>query len=156
TLSYEKALRKKESRCPTKARNRSLRSDQALVPLGRYVATERSSSLELRSDRAQPSSVATARPTRSLRSDRAQAKAWSLRSDRALVPLGRYEATGLEPKFGRCVAIEPFRTSIRHQFLHSRQTFERYLPKTVASSVHVSRHSNSSIKLSGLETAENS
>ena len=43
-----------------------------------------------------------------------------LRSDRALVPLGhyvatelepklgRYVATGLEPKFSRCVAIEPF------------------------------------------------
>ncbi|KAG5407635.1 hypothetical protein IGI04_013754 [Brassica rapa subsp. trilocularis] len=77
-------------------------------------------------------------------------------SDRALVPLGRYVATGLEPKFGRCVAIEPFRTSIRHQSMHSRQTFECYLPKTVASSVHVSRYPNSSIKLRGLETAENS
>ncbi|KAF3504677.1 hypothetical protein F2Q69_00042917 [Brassica cretica] len=39
-LPYEKALRKKESRCPTKARNRSLRSDRTSVPLGRYVATE--------------------------------------------------------------------------------------------------------------------
>ncbi|KAG5410660.1 hypothetical protein IGI04_006979 [Brassica rapa subsp. trilocularis] len=91
--------------------------------LGRYVATERSS-------RSRPSD----RPARSLRSDRAQAEARSLRSDRALVSLGRYIATGLEPKFGRCVAIEPFRTSIRHQSLHSRQTFECYLPKTVASS----------------------
>ncbi|KAG5373619.1 hypothetical protein IGI04_043064, partial [Brassica rapa subsp. trilocularis] len=96
------------------------------------------------------------RPARSLRSDRARAKARSLRSDRALLPLGRYVATGLEPKFGRCVAIEPFRTSIRHQSLHSRQTFECYLPKTVASSVYVSRYSNSSIKLRGLETTENS
>ncbi|KAG5374329.1 hypothetical protein IGI04_042368 [Brassica rapa subsp. trilocularis] len=132
---------------------RSLRSDRAIVPLGRYVATERSS-------RSRPSD----RPAWSLRSDRARAKARSLRSDRAIVPLGRYVATelkpklatGLEPKFGRCVAIEPFRTSIRHQSLHSRQTFECYLPKTVASSVHVSRYSNSSIKLRGLETAENS
>ncbi|KAF3585891.1 hypothetical protein F2Q69_00030630 [Brassica cretica] len=79
----------------------------------------------------------------------------SPRSDRAFVPLGRYVATGLEPKFSRCVAIEPFRTSIRHQSMHSRQTFECYLPKTVASSVHVFRYSNSSIKLRGLETAEN-
>ncbi|KAG5374332.1 hypothetical protein IGI04_042340, partial [Brassica rapa subsp. trilocularis] len=143
-----------------RAKARSLRSDRArlgryvatepryyvateLEPkLGRYVATERSSP-----DRAQPKlgryvatrssrSVAIA-PARSLRSDRAtvaQAEARSLRSDRALVSLGRYIATGLEPKFGRCVAIEPFRTSIRHQSLHSRQTFECYLPKTVASS----------------------
>ncbi|KAF3551159.1 hypothetical protein DY000_02010449 [Brassica cretica] len=96
------------------------------------------------------------RPARSLRSDQAQAKARSLRSDRALVPLGRYVATGLEPKFSRCVAIEPFRTSIRHQSMHSRQTFECYLPKTVASSVHVFRYSNPSIKLRGLETAESS
>ncbi|KAG5373880.1 hypothetical protein IGI04_042797 [Brassica rapa subsp. trilocularis] len=126
-----------------RAKARSLRSDRAIVPLGRYVATERSS-------HSRPSD----RPARSLRSDRAQAEARSLRSDRALVSLGRYIATGLEPKFGRCVAIEPFRTSIRHQSLHSRQTFECYLPKTVASSVYVSRYSNSSIKLRGLETAE--
>ncbi|KAF3543833.1 hypothetical protein DY000_02007583 [Brassica cretica] len=89
-------------------------------------------------------------------------------ADRAIVPLGRYVvtelkprlgryvATGLEPKFSRCVAIEPFRTSIRHQSMHSRQTFECYLPKTVASSVHVFRYSNPSIKLRGLETAESS
>ena len=42
-LSYEKALWKKESRHPTKAQNRSLRSDRATVSLGRYVATELSS-----------------------------------------------------------------------------------------------------------------
>ena len=52
---------------------RSLRSDRAIVPLGRYVATELS-------------------------------QARSLRSDRALVPLGRYVATELEPKLGRYVA----------------------------------------------------
>ncbi|KAG5384929.1 hypothetical protein IGI04_036399, partial [Brassica rapa subsp. trilocularis] len=86
------ALRKKESRCPTKARNRSLRSDRAIVPLGRYVATE----LEPKLGRY----VATER------SDRARAKAQSLRSDRAIVPLGRYVATELEPKLGRYVATE--------------------------------------------------
>ncbi|KAG5397803.1 hypothetical protein IGI04_019617, partial [Brassica rapa subsp. trilocularis] len=152
---------------------RSLRSDRAIVPLGRYVATERSSRsrpsdrpARSRSDRAQAKA-------RSLRSDRAivplghyvaieLGQARSLRSDRAIVPLGRYiatelgqardralvslgryVATGLEPKFGRCVAIKPFRTSIRHQSLHSRQTFECYLPKTVASSVHKPRKTRS-------------
>ncbi|KAG5397468.1 hypothetical protein IGI04_019282 [Brassica rapa subsp. trilocularis] len=38
-------------------------------------------------------------------------RARSLRSDRALVPLGRYVGTGLELKSDRCVAIELFRTS---------------------------------------------
>ncbi|KAG5388683.1 hypothetical protein IGI04_030224 [Brassica rapa subsp. trilocularis] len=78
----------------------------------------------------------------------------SLRSDRASVSLGRYIATGLEPKFGHCIATRLFRTSIRHQSMHSRQTFKCYLPKTVASSVHVFRYFKSSIKLRGLETAE--
>ncbi|KAG5389542.1 hypothetical protein IGI04_031083 [Brassica rapa subsp. trilocularis] len=68
---------------------RSLRSDRAIVPLGRYVATE----LEPK--------------------------------------LGRYVATGLEPKFGRCVATELFRTST--------DINPCYLLKTVASSVHVNR-----------------
>ncbi|KAF3604297.1 hypothetical protein F2Q69_00038249 [Brassica cretica] len=54
----------------------SLRSDQALVPLGRYVATE-------------------------------LGKARSLCSDRAFVSLGRYVATELEPKLGHYVATEP-------------------------------------------------
>ncbi|KAG5407121.1 hypothetical protein IGI04_013240, partial [Brassica rapa subsp. trilocularis] len=153
---------------------RSLRSDSA--KLDRYVATEqRYVATELKPKLGRY--VATERSSaRSLRSDRARAKARSLRSEQAFGPLGRYvatelgarsrpnrvassvyvatEPTGLEPKFGRCVAIEPFRTSIRHQSLHSRQTFECYLPKTVASSVYVSRYSNSSIKLRGLETAE--
>ncbi|KAL0661648.1 hypothetical protein Bca4012_098485 [Brassica carinata] len=36
---------------------------------------------------------------------------WSLRSDRASVPLGRYVATELKPKLGRDVATErPFRS----------------------------------------------
>ncbi|KAG5415074.1 hypothetical protein IGI04_002641, partial [Brassica rapa subsp. trilocularis] len=68
----------------------------------------------------------------------------------------RYVATGLEPKFSRCVATELFRTSVRHQSMHSRQTFKCYLSKTVASSVYVFRYSKSSIKLRGLETAESS
>ncbi|KAG5384560.1 hypothetical protein IGI04_036030 [Brassica rapa subsp. trilocularis] len=123
---------------------RSLCSDRAIVPLSRYVATE----LEPKLGRY----VATERSSRSVATDRARAKAWSLRSDRAivplgryvatelsqarslrsdraLVPLGRYEATGLEQKFGRCVAIEPFRTSIRHQFLHSRQNLRMLSPE---------------------------
>ncbi|KAF2572073.1 hypothetical protein F2Q70_00003044 [Brassica cretica] len=107
-------------------------------------------------DEATPDNRPSDRPARLLRSDRAQAKARSLRSDQALVPLGRYVATGLEPKFGRYAAIELFRTSMRHQSMHSRQTFKCYLWKTVAGSVHVFRYSNSSIKLCGLETAENS
>ncbi|KAG5374506.1 hypothetical protein IGI04_042186, partial [Brassica rapa subsp. trilocularis] len=127
-----------------RAKARSLGSDRAIVPLGRYVATELEPKLgryvaTQRDECLRPSD----RPTRSLCSDRARAKARSLRSDRALVSLGRYVATGLEPKIGRCVAIEPFRTSIRHQSLHSRQTFEFYLPKTVASSVHKPRKTRS-------------
>ncbi|KAG5411359.1 hypothetical protein IGI04_007678 [Brassica rapa subsp. trilocularis] len=88
TLSYEKALRKKESRCPTKS--------------SKQVATQRPSdrpARSLRSDRARAKA-------RSLRSDRARAKARSLRSDRVIVPLGRYVATELEPKLGRYVATE--------------------------------------------------
>ncbi|KAG5414511.1 hypothetical protein IGI04_002078 [Brassica rapa subsp. trilocularis] len=123
---------------------RSLRSDRALVPLGRYVTTELRQARSLRSDRAQAKArslrsdralvslgryVATERSSRSVATDRAQAKARSLRSDRALVSLGRYIATGLEPKFGRCVAIEPFRTSIRHQSMHSRQNLRMISPE---------------------------
>ncbi|KAG5411073.1 hypothetical protein IGI04_007392 [Brassica rapa subsp. trilocularis] len=117
--------RTNQARSPRIHAVRSLCSNQTRAKLGRYVATELS-------------------------------QARSLRSDRAIVPLGRYVATerssrsrpsyvatGLEPKFGRCVAIEPFRTSIRHQSLHSRQTFECYLPKTVASSVHKPRKTRS-------------
>ncbi|KAG5373921.1 hypothetical protein IGI04_042768 [Brassica rapa subsp. trilocularis] len=64
---------------------RSLRSDRAIVPLGRYARPSDRPARSLRSDR----------PARSLRSDRARAKARSLRSDRAIVPLGRYVATEL-------------------------------------------------------------
>ncbi|KAG5388713.1 hypothetical protein IGI04_030254 [Brassica rapa subsp. trilocularis] len=164
----------------------SLRSDQAIVPLGRYVATdlrqvgryaadrairapagryittELSQARSLRSDPIRRSSrlcrlrATELEPSSALVVPSSSRSSFCIRSDRALVSLGRYVATGLEPKFGHCVAIEPFRTSIRHQSLHSRQTFECYLPKTVASSVHVSRYSNSSIKLRGLKTAENS
>ncbi|KAG5378228.1 hypothetical protein IGI04_026070, partial [Brassica rapa subsp. trilocularis] len=89
-------------------------------------------------------------PARSLRSDQARAKAQSLRSDRASVPLGRYVATGLKPKIGRCVATELFRnveTTPVHAF---SSNFQYYLPKTVASSVYVFCYSKSSIKLCGL------
>ncbi|KAL0706333.1 hypothetical protein Bca4012_072759 [Brassica carinata] len=48
-----------------------------------------------------PSSIDTRRPSmhtsRSLRRDRARAKAWSLRSNRARILLGRYVVTELEP-----------------------------------------------------------
>ncbi|KAG5373578.1 hypothetical protein IGI04_043104 [Brassica rapa subsp. trilocularis] len=155
---------------------RSLRSNRARAKLGRYVATENRASVSLGcyvATEPKPSSVAT-RPERPstlgkdpLHSDRASVslgryvatelgQARSLRSDRALVPLGRYVATGLEPKFGCCVATELFRTSVRHQSMHSRQTFKCYLPKTVASSVYVFRYSKSSIKPRGLETTESS
>ncbi|KAG5393623.1 hypothetical protein IGI04_023586 [Brassica rapa subsp. trilocularis] len=94
---------------------RSLRSDRAIVPLGRYVATELKPRLGRyvateRSSRSRPSD----RPARSLRSDRARAKAWSLRSDRAIVPLGRCVATEFEPKLGHYVATErSSRSSLR-------------------------------------------
>ncbi|KAG5410762.1 hypothetical protein IGI04_007081, partial [Brassica rapa subsp. trilocularis] len=138
---------------------RSLRSDQARANLGRYryVATALSLARSLRSDRA---SVLLGRYIATELAERGRYVATEcpsclrpsvrlarlLRSDRAPVPLGRYVATGLEPKFGRCVATKLFRTSIRHQSMHSRQTFKCYLPKTVASSVHVFRYSKSSIK----------
>ncbi|KAG5384547.1 hypothetical protein IGI04_036017 [Brassica rapa subsp. trilocularis] len=126
-----------------RAKAQSLCSDRAIIPLSRYVATELDQARSLRSDRAiVPLGRYVAIELGQAR-DRARAKAQSLRSDRALVSLGRYVATGLGPKFGRCVAIEPFRTSIRHQSLHSRQTFECYLPKTVASSVHKPRKTRS-------------
>ncbi|KAF2586505.1 hypothetical protein F2Q70_00037249 [Brassica cretica] len=68
-------------------------------------------------------------------SDRARAKARSLRSDRVLVPLGRYVATGLEPKFGRCPATELFR-NVKTTPVHVLSSnLQCYLPKTVASSV---------------------
>ncbi|KAG5374399.1 hypothetical protein IGI04_042276 [Brassica rapa subsp. trilocularis] len=66
---------------------RSLRSDRAIVPLGRYVATE----LKPRLGRY----VATERSSCLVAIDRARTKARSLRSDRAIVPLGRYVATEL-------------------------------------------------------------
>ncbi|KAF3543744.1 hypothetical protein DY000_02006534 [Brassica cretica] len=71
---------------------------------------------------------------RSLRSDRVRAKVRSLRSDRTSIPLGRYVATELEPKFrsyvvtGRSIA-----TTLVHAFL---STLRCYLPKTVANPFH--------------------
>ncbi|KAG5388104.1 hypothetical protein IGI04_029645 [Brassica rapa subsp. trilocularis] len=108
-------------RQPNPSQARSLRSDRAIIPLGRYVATELSQARSLRSDRAiipLGRYVATElSQARSLRSDRAivplgryvatkLSQARSLRSDRAIVPLGRYVATELEPKLGRYVATE--------------------------------------------------
>ncbi|WZY94128.1 LOW QUALITY PROTEIN: hypothetical protein YC2023_066457 [Brassica napus] len=143
-----------------------------------------------------PSSIDTRRPSmhtaRTLRSDRARAKlgryrssvrlARSLRSDRASIPLGRYVATGVEPKFGRCVATELFRTSEHKQvnqtkpllntnkdrmktdrvFGTNRTRTEPLTSGRVRVRVRVSvimptpifRYSKSSIKLRGLETAE--
>ncbi|KAF3592919.1 hypothetical protein DY000_02023493 [Brassica cretica] len=75
-------------------RARSLRNDQAVFVLCRYVATGFGLS-----------SVATYRPShvraRPLRSDRALARARSLRSDRAAFVLGHYVATELWLEIGR-------------------------------------------------------
>ncbi|KAF3579178.1 hypothetical protein DY000_02031038 [Brassica cretica] len=78
---------------------RSLRSDRAFVPLGRYVVTERSFR-----------SVATDRASVPLGSYVAT-KLEPERSDLASVLLGRYIVTELELKLGRYVATErPFRS----------------------------------------------
>ncbi|KAF3486283.1 hypothetical protein F2Q69_00052397 [Brassica cretica] len=61
---------------------------------------------------------------RSLHSNRARAKAPSLRSDRASVPLGRYVATEL---------FRNVDTTLVHAF---SSTLRCYLPKTVANSFH--------------------
>ncbi|KAG5393516.1 hypothetical protein IGI04_023479 [Brassica rapa subsp. trilocularis] len=122
----------------------------------RHVSKSAADKLEYGNQTAdKPSSIDTRQPSmhtaRSLRSDRARAKARSLRSDRAIVPLGRYVATELEPKLGRYVATE--RSSRSRLNLSERQydtsscilvkTFECYLPKTVASSVHKPRKTRS-------------
>ncbi|KAF3511947.1 hypothetical protein F2Q69_00007730 [Brassica cretica] len=94
---------------------RSLRYYRTCTLSSRYVATE----LEPKLDRAfvplgQPKLgcyVATERLFRSVATDRARAKARSLRSDRAFVPLGRYVAIEPEPKLGRYEGTErPFRS----------------------------------------------
>ncbi|KAF3533883.1 hypothetical protein DY000_02041708 [Brassica cretica] len=77
---------------------------------------------------------------RSLRSDRVRAKAQLLHSDQTPIPLGRYVATELKPKFGRYVATELFRnvdTTPVHAF---SSTLRCYLPNTVANPSHVPRH----------------
>ncbi|KAF2572323.1 hypothetical protein F2Q70_00002397 [Brassica cretica] len=57
--------------------------------------------------------IVTQRPNtfsaRSLRIDRVRGKAQSLHSDQTPIPLGRYVATELEPKFDRYVATELLR-----------------------------------------------
>ncbi|KAG5400334.1 hypothetical protein IGI04_014941 [Brassica rapa subsp. trilocularis] len=106
---------------------RSLCSDRASVPLGRYIATE-----------LEPSSRPSSSQARSLRSDRASvllgryiatelSQARSLRSDRACVLFGCYVATELF----RNVDTTP---------IHAFSSILRcYLPKTVVNSVHVFR-----------------
>ncbi|KAF3605213.1 hypothetical protein DY000_02048293 [Brassica cretica] len=94
--------------------------------LGRYVATELEQELGYY--------VAIAR---SLRSDRARAKAVATELE---PKLGRYIATELEPKFGRYVATELFRnvdTTLVHAF---SSTLRRYVPNTIANPSHVPRH----------------
>ncbi|KAF2542787.1 hypothetical protein F2Q68_00032603 [Brassica cretica] len=134
-LRSARSLRSDRASIPLKARSqrrdrakaRSQRNDRASVPLGRYVANELGQ-------------------TRSLRSDRARAKAQSLRSDRAWpnsvamssVPLDRYVVTEL---------FRNVETTPVHAFSSNLQC---YLPKTVASSVYVFRYSKSLIKLCGL------
>ncbi|KAG5388281.1 hypothetical protein IGI04_029822 [Brassica rapa subsp. trilocularis] len=95
---------------------------------------------------------------RSLRSNQVRAKARSLRSDRASVPLGRYVAIEFGQArsrrsdrasvlLGRYVATELFRnvdTTLVHAFSSNLRC---YLPKTIANSVHVFCYSKSSIKL---------
>ncbi|KAG5375403.1 hypothetical protein IGI04_039999 [Brassica rapa subsp. trilocularis] len=121
-------------------------NDQALVPLGRYIATE----LEPKLGRY----VATELEPKLGRYVATEfGQAGSLCSDRASISLGRYvatEPTGQVPKFGRCVATELFRnveTTLVHALSSNLQCF---LPKTVASSVYFFRYSKSSIKLCGL------
>ncbi|KAG5388776.1 hypothetical protein IGI04_030317 [Brassica rapa subsp. trilocularis] len=93
---------------PNPSQARSLRSDRALRSFFKPAPISRRKGKRIsRSNGTIPPS----RLARSLRSDRARAQARPLRSDRALVSLCRYVATGLELKFGRCVAIELFRTS---------------------------------------------
>ncbi|KAF2576446.1 hypothetical protein F2Q70_00005412 [Brassica cretica] len=96
---------------PNACSARTLRSDRASVPLGRYVAIE-----------LEPSSVASyrpsVRPARSLRSDRARAEARSLLSDRAERPLGRSVATELFRNIGTtispCILVYPSMLSPGH------------------------------------------
>ncbi|KAF3602349.1 hypothetical protein F2Q69_00033384 [Brassica cretica] len=67
---------------------------------------------------------------RSLRSDRARAKAWSLRSDRARIRLGRYIATELKPKLGRYVATKHAHSSLAMRL--SRYLATELEPNSVA------------------------
>ncbi|KAF2549929.1 hypothetical protein F2Q68_00034175 [Brassica cretica] len=78
---------------------------------------------------------------RSLRSDRARAKARSLRSDRAFVSLGRYVVTELEPKLGLYVATErPFRSRPR---FHSAQSLRSDRARAKARSLRSVRSARS-------------
>ncbi|KAG5384608.1 hypothetical protein IGI04_036078 [Brassica rapa subsp. trilocularis] len=96
-----------------------------------------------------PSSIDTRRPS--------MHTARSLRSDRESVPLGRYRPSvrsaqslcsdRARAKLGSYVATELFR-NVDSTPVHALSSILRcYLPKTVANSVHVFRHSKSSSKL---------
>ncbi|KAG5392633.1 hypothetical protein IGI04_022596 [Brassica rapa subsp. trilocularis] len=99
-----------DTRRPSMHTARSLRSDRASVPLGRYVATK----LEL-----EPSSVANDRARAKLgRYVATERPSWSLCSDRAFVPLGRYAVT----EYFRNIDMTPV-----HAFL---SILRCYLPKT--------------------------
>ncbi|KAF3489946.1 hypothetical protein F2Q69_00054903, partial [Brassica cretica] len=106
-------------------------SVQSYGDLARKPATDKSEYDDQNTD--EPNSVITQLPH--------MHAVWSLRSDRAWLELGRYA------KLGRYVATELFLnvdTTLVHAF---SSTLRCYLPKTVANSFHVSRHSKSSIKL---------
>ncbi|KAG5393279.1 hypothetical protein IGI04_023242 [Brassica rapa subsp. trilocularis] len=128
-LSYEKLCGGKRDVRQELEKGRYAATKRAT--LGRYVATE----LEPKLYRY----LETERSSRSVATDRARAKARSLRSDRAFVPLGCYVATELF----RNVDTTPV-----HAFSSNLRC---YLPKTVANSVHVFRYSKSPIKLCGLK-----
>ncbi|KAF3553005.1 hypothetical protein F2Q69_00014693 [Brassica cretica] len=84
---------------------------------------------------------------RSLHSDQVRAKAQSLRRDQTSIPLGRYVATELEPKFGRYVATKLFRNVYTTSVQAFSSTLRCYLPNTVANPSHVPAISKLSIKL---------
>ncbi|KAG5375468.1 hypothetical protein IGI04_040064 [Brassica rapa subsp. trilocularis] len=122
-VATERPFRSVATYRPSTSQARSLRSNRASVLLGRYVATE-----------LEPSSQPSVRPARSLRPSIRPARL--LRSDRARAKLGRY------------VAMTELFQNVKTTPVHAFSSILRcYIPKTVANSVHVFRHSKSSIKL---------
>ncbi|KAG5375437.1 hypothetical protein IGI04_040033 [Brassica rapa subsp. trilocularis] len=113
---------------------RSLRSDRAHVPLGRYPSSVASQARSLRSDRARAKLGRYTRTARSLRSDRAhsdQARAkparyvatedayCSVRSDQSRAKLGRYVVTEHVHVLIVTKRSSFPETSIRHESMHS-------------------------------------